>query len=137
MTVSKFLALVFFALVLAACSDKKSEEQPAPKADSAPAAAPAKTSEPAAAPAVEHEPKEVQRVVYDCGGGKNISLRLFDDQRARVDIEGRTEVLRPVETQDGTLFLGDNVNVRVIGQQAIASRAGIVLLSGCKTQPTP
>ena len=83
------------------------------------------------------ESKEYQRVVYACGNGRELVLKLFDDQRARVEIDHETHVLRPVTTDNGTLFLGDFVNVRVIGEKATASRNGIVLMSNCQVQTAP
>ena len=88
-----------------------------------------------AAPALPvKDPKEYQRVVYNCGNDRQLVLRLFDDQRARVDIDHDTHVLRPVATDNGTLFLGDSVNVRVVGEKATASRDGIVLMSNCRVE---
>jgi len=88
-----------------------------------------------AAPALPvKDPKEYQRVIYNCGNNRELVLRLFDDQRARVEIDHETHVLRPVATADGTLFLGDFVNVRVVGEKATASRDGIVLMSNCQVQ---
>lgn len=80
------------------------------------------------------EPKEVQRVVYRCADGRELVLRLHDDQRARVDLDHLTHVLRPVPVDGGTLFLGDSINVRVAGQRATASRDGIVLMANCQAQ---
>ena len=116
------------ALLLAGCSgDKAADKQAGTSAAAAATAAPT-PAEPA------KNPKEYQRVVYACGNGQQLVLKLFDDQRARVEIDHETHVLRPVTTGDGTLFLGDFVNVRVVGEKATASRNGIVLMSNCQVQ---
>ena len=81
------------------------------------------------------EPKEVQRVVYRCADGRALVLRLHDDQRARLDLDHETQVLRPVPVDGGTLYLGDHVNVRIAGDRATASRDGIVLMANCQAQP--
>ncbi|WP_293369040.1 hypothetical protein [Nevskia sp.] len=121
------LSLAAFALV--GCSGDK----PADAGKAAGKAEPQTLGEPAPILPVK-DPKEYQRVVYNCGNNQELVLKLFDDQRARVEIDHETHVLRPVATDDGTLFLGDFVNVRVVGEKATASRNGIVLLSNCQVQ---
>lgn len=126
---SRLIPMLTSALLLAACSGDKSADK-----DAAPAgAAPEVLGEPAPILPVK-DPKEYQRVIYDCGNDRELVLKLFDDQRARVEIDNETHVLRPVATDNGTLFLGDSVNVRVVGEQATASRDGIVLMSNCQVQ---
>lgn len=115
-------------VLLAACSGDKSADKAATAKDK-----PEARAEPAPILPVAN-PKEYQRVVYNCGNNRELVLKLFDDQRARVDIDNETHVLRPVATDDGTLFLGDFVNVRVVGEKATASRNGIVLMSNCQVQ---
>lgn len=128
------------ALLLAGCGGDKSAGPPANKTDDAASPAqpflkaPAEVAAPA--PPVDTA-KEYQRVVYRCGNGKELVLKLYDDQRARVEIDHEIHVLRPVTADDGTLFLGDFVNVRVVGDKATASRNGIVLMSNCQVQNTP
>lgn len=128
------------ALLLAGCGGDQSAEPPASKTDDA--ASPAKPFLKAPAEAAASAPpvdaaKEYQRVVYRCGDGKELVLKLYDDQRARVEIDHEIHVLRPVTADDGTLFLGDFVNVRVVGDKATASRNGIVLMSNCQVQTPP
>ncbi|GAC1629871.1 MAG: hypothetical protein NVS9B10_21670 [Nevskia sp.] len=113
------------ALLLAACTK-------APTPAAVPAAAPV----PAAEPAPGLIPLETQRVSYVCADGSEILLKLFDDQRARIDVEGVEQVLRPVPTDDGTLFLGEEVNLRITGQQATLSRGGKFLESACTLKKT-
>ena len=112
---------------LAGCSGDKPAD--AVKANAAP-----ETQGEAAAALPVMDPKEYQQVIYNCGNNRELVLRLFDDQSARVEIDHETQVLRPVATADGTLFLGDFVNVRVVGEKATASRDGIVLMSNCRVQ---
>lgn len=137
MTPNRLLGLSLATLLLAACT----KPQPAaPTPGSAPgpepaASAAAAATTPAEPAAPETPPQETQRVAYRCGDGSSLVLRLFDDARARIDVEGQEQVLRPVQTEDGTLFLGDEVNLRITGQEATLSRAGIVLKTGCKYQP--
>lgn len=128
------------ALLLAGCGGDKSAEPAGRKTGDA--ASPARpflnaAAEAAAPAAPADEAKEYQRVVYRCGNGKALVLRLYDDQRARVEIDHEVHVLRPVTADGGTLFLGDFVNVRVLGDKATASRNGIVLMSNCQVQTTP
>lgn len=132
------------ALLMTGCGSDKSAAPAADNKAGAAGAAPANAARPFSKLQTETVPapptkeaKEYQRVVYACGNGRELVLKLFDDQRARVEIDHETHVLRPVTTDNGTLFLGDFVNVRVIGEKATASRNGIVLMSNCQVQTTP
>lgn len=135
--------LLLAAAITAGCGrDKSAEPSAAPSADAAGSKATddkpfSKLQTETVPPPPVEAAKEYQRVVYRCGNGKELVLKLFDDQRARVEIDHETHVLRPVTTDNGTLFLGDFVNVRVIGEKATASRNGIVLMSNCQVQTAP
>ncbi len=126
---SRVIPLLALALLAGCGGDNKPADPQAP----ATKAEPEVLARPAPVLPVK-DPKEYQRVVYNCGNNKELVLRLFDDQRTRVEIDHETHVLRPVATENGTLFLGDFVNVRVVGEKATASRNGIVLMSNCQVQ---
>lgn len=130
-------AVLAVALLLAACGQDTppAEAPPAPASPDA-GRAPASFGTPAPVLPVE-EPKEYQRVRYRCSNGRDLVLRLYDDQRTRVEIDHETHVLRPVPVDGGTLFLGDSINVKVNGEKATASRNGIVLMTNCQVQLAP
>lgn len=126
-------ALLAATLMVAGCSDKKSNDAKTGAAAD-PVTAGARLKGDVAPILPVDNPTEYQRVQYVCNGGQTMVLQFFTDQRTRVVLDGDTHVLRPVATEDCTLFLGDSVNVRVVGEKATASRDGIVLLSGCQVK---
>lgn len=131
-------ALLTLTLLLTACGDDVSpgEVPPARPTTLDAGRAPVRVGTPAPTLPVEAA-KEVQRITYRCSSGRTLVLRLYDDQRTRLEIDHETHVLRPVPVEGGTLFLGDSINVKVNGDRLTASRNGIVLMTNCRAQLDP
>ena len=136
MTCSKLYCLAISSLLVTACSEKKAPETAAPAGVPKTVVAPAAVTPPAPATAAPSgAEKETGVRSFVCGPNLKIEVHDFDDGSARVSINGRVHTLRPASIGQGSLYQGDNVDLRVVDGVATASENGIVLFSGCKAQP--
>ncbi len=136
----KLYCLVISSLLVTACSEKKAPETAAPAEAPKTVVAPAAVtpSAPAPAPATaapSGDAKETGIRNFVCGPKLKLEVHDFDDGSARVSINSLVHTLRPANVEQGSLYQGDNVGLRIVDGVATASENGIVLFSGCKAQP--